>query len=189
MCADPPFEHLLRLADLPPNKPHRFLVQPDDKASAAIAGHLGLSGLRKLRLAGQITRINADDWRLRAELGATVTQDCVVTLAPVVTRIDERVSRKYLANLPESSPADEVKMDEDESIEPLQAELDLGSVLVEELSLALPPYPHAKDIMPFEAQYAPPGADALDTDAMRPFAGLAKLRSPETETDNGNGDG
>ncbi len=176
MRATPPFVHFLRLADLPSGRSHRFVVEPDGEAGKAIARLLGVSRLRRPRLTGWITQINTQDWRLEAELGVTVTQSCVVTLAPVVTRIDQPVIRNYLANAPEPPAAGEVEMQGDDSVEPLRAEIDLGAILIEELVLALPAYPHAEETKPFEACYAPTGTSPLDASAMRPFAGLAKLR-------------
>ncbi len=79
------------------------------------------------------------DWRLEAKLGATVVQPCVVTAEPVTTRIDDPVTRRYLAQMPEPQ-GDEVEMPEDDSAEPLPDVLDLSAVMAEALALALPLY-------------------------------------------------
>ncbi len=175
MSPTPPFERILRLSELAPHLPNSFLVQPDSAARTEITKLLGVAGIRKLRLAGQVTRINDNHWRLEADLGATVTQDCVVTLAPVVTRIDRTVIRIYLAQIPEPH-SDEMKMPDD-SIEPLLAEFDLGAVLIEELALVLPLYPHSDFAEPFAGRYAPEGTEVPDTAGMSPFSELVKLRS------------
>ncbi len=184
MGAATPFEYVMRLAELPAGQSHRFDAEPDSRENESIARMLGVSKLRKLRLAGQIERLDDGDWCLEAELGATVTQDCVVTLEPVVTRINEPVTRKYVANAPDLSKVDEAEMDSDDSIEPISAELDIGAVLIEELALALPPYPRVEDVGPFEACYAPANTVPLDDIAMKPFASLAKLRTQASKTDN-----
>ena len=80
----------LRVSDLPERAETRFEIIPDTAEMKVIATELGLDGLRKLRFAGQVAADGAHDWRLDADLGATVIQPCVVTLAPVTTRIDER---------------------------------------------------------------------------------------------------
>lgn len=178
MEATIPFEHVLRLDGISPHQPHSFLAQPTSKENESIAKLLGVSRLRKLRLAGRIEQLCSDDWRLEAELGATVTQECVITLEPVVTRIDRPVVRKYLHNAPEPSSDDEAEIDEDDSIEPLLSELDIGAVLIEELALALPAYPRAEGTGSFEARYGPPDTDPLDETGMKPFASLAKLKIP-----------
>ncbi len=82
--------HILRLADLPGRHETAVDFAPDAAGRAAIAAELGLSDLRKLRLAGRMVPVGRTDWRLEATLGATVVQPCVVTLDPVVTRIERR---------------------------------------------------------------------------------------------------
>ncbi len=185
MPAATTFRNLLRLAELPHGQSHSFLLKPSGDETAAIAGLLGVTGLRKLRLKGWIGQVGVHDWRLEAELGATVTQDCVVTLEPVVTRIDEPVLRRYVANPTGSPQAGQAEMHEDDSVEPLRAELDIGAILIEELALALPIYPRVPGTGPFEFRYAPGSAgqrDETTTNATKPFAELANLVKPVDES-------
>ena len=154
-------EQIVRLSELPARKPHRFALEPAPVACAAVAEALGIRGVRKRRL--------------REELGATVVQDCVVTLEPVTTRIDEEVTRAYRADFaPPEGP--EVEMPEDESAEPLPAALDLAQVMIEALALALPPYPRAPGAETGEAVFTEPGKTPLRDADLHPFAGLAGLR-------------
>lgn len=165
----------VRLADLATRKATDFTVQPDAAARAAIAEALGISGVKKLRFAGQIAPVGKADWQLTGELGATVVQPCVVTLDPVTTRIDEAVTRTYVADLPEPEGS-EVEMPEDDTIEPLPATLDLIQVLIEALALALPQYPRAEGVDLGEAVFAEPGVAPMRDDDAKPFAGLQALR-------------
>lgn len=178
------FDHVLRIADLPAGAPTAFVLEPDAKARAALARDLGIPALRKLRFAGQIAPLGKSDWLLTARLGATAVQDCVVTLQPVTSRIDEDVRRTYLAQPPALPDSDEIEMPEDDSVEPLPATLDLTAVMAEALALALPEYPHAEGVDPIEASFAAPGTTPMTDDEARPFAGLAALRDkldkPET---------
>lgn len=176
-AAPPP----LALARLSRAAPTPVLWVPDAAARAEIAAALDLLGLRKLRLAGALHPEGARDWRLEATLGATVVQPCVVTLAPVTTRIDAPVLRRYLAAPPGPGPADpeaggEVEMPEDDSIEALPDRLDLGAVLVEALALALPDYPRAEGAGIGAVQVAEPGVTPMTDEAAKPLAGLAALR-------------
>ena len=67
--------------------PTAFEITPDKAdALAALAAELGVNALRKLRFAGEIKAMGKKDWKLAGRLGATVVQDCVVTLEPVTTR-------------------------------------------------------------------------------------------------------
>lgn len=172
----PEFSQPIRIADLPADQAYAFALRPDAAGCAAIAARLGLRGLRKLRFAGTLAPLGRDDWQLRADLGATVVQDCVVTLAPVTTRIDEPVARSYLAAMPDLPEGEEIAMPADDTLEPLPAVLDLGAVMFEALALALPAYPHAEGVAPVRQSYAPPGAAPLAEEVEKPFAGLAALK-------------
>lgn len=165
----------LRLGDLSNRGETAFELLPDAAGREAVAAALGIRGVRKLRFTGALAPQGKADWRLTGELGATVVQDCVVTLEPVVTRIDEPVERLYMADWQEPQ-GDEVEMGEDTDSEPLPASLDLGQVMLEALALALPPYPRAEGVDPLEVSVTEPGKDAMTEEEARPFAGLKALR-------------
>ena len=174
-----PLAHLprsqLRLADLATRRATPFELVPTAQERQAIATELGIVGVKKLRFAGQLEPMGRTDWRLQADLGATVVQDCVVTLDPVTTRIDEPVTRNYLANLPEPD-ATEAEMPEDDTAEPLPAVIDLAQVMIEALALALPLYPRAAGADLGDAVFTEPGANPMTDDDAKPFAGLGALR-------------
>jgi uncharacterized metal-binding protein YceD (DUF177 family) len=165
----------LRVADLSQNAPTAFDLRPDSAAMKALAAELGLSGLRKLSFVGQIQAQGRRDWTLTARLGATVTQPCVVTLEPVITRIETDVRRTYLADLPTPQEA-EVEMPEDDTVEQLGAVIDPAAVMAESLALALPLYPRKDGVDPGEAVFTEPGKTPMRDEDTRPFAGLANLR-------------
>jgi uncharacterized metal-binding protein YceD (DUF177 family) len=112
---------------------------------------------------------------LKAALGATVVQPCVVTLEPVTTRIDVPVQITYAAGL-EMPEEEEVEMPEDESIEPLGSHIDPYEVMIEALALALPQYPRKDGAELGEAVYTEPGKAPMRDEETRAFAGLAALR-------------
>lgn len=174
----------LRLADLPARKPVRFEIVPGPDDLARLAADLDLSALRKLRFKGELRPRGKRDWDLEADLGATVVQPCVATLAPVTTRIEETVQRRYIAGM-EEPEAEEMEMPEDDREEPLPDILDPGAVMAEALALALPLYPRAEGAEG-EMLAAPPGAAPLTDAAMRPFAGLDKLLGGKGKSDTGD---
>jgi len=176
----PPARRRLRAASLATGAPTRFSLHPDAAERAAIAKDLGLLVLSKLRFEVEVAPGPGENWVLRARLGATVQQPCVVTLAPVTTRIDEDVSRRFLEHLPEDAVEErEIEMPEDETIERLGQEIDLWAVMVESLALALPAYPRAAEAQgeaPAAARAAPPGVAPMSDQDARPFASLSALR-------------
>lgn len=181
------YTHPLRVADLAARKPTRFDLKPTADQRAAIADALGILGIGELRLKGEIRPMGRHDWDLSADLTAVATQACVVTLAPVTTPIAETVRRRYLHDLPEPT-AEEMEVPEDDSAEPLRAEIDLGAVLTESLALALPLYPRAEGAELGAADFAEPGTEALTDETVRPFAGLANLlaRGAKDEPEGGS---
>ena len=174
--------HLVRLSETG-RRPVPFELGPDAKGRADLAARLGILGVRKLRFAGELRPSGARDWHLAGELGATVVQACGVTLAPVATRIDESVERRYLAEMPDLPEGAEVEMPEDDTAEPLPATIDLAAVMEEALALALPPFPRAEGAELAQTDYAAPGTSPMTDDDARPFAGLKHLldRGPEGE--------
>jgi len=147
---------------------------PDAAMRAVLAATLDLLALPAFRMTGAFVPEGPHDLRLEARITARVVQACSVTLAPVETRIDEPVLRRYLTDYQEPDTAD-VEVPEDDSAEPMPDSIDAAAVALEALALALPMYPRAAGAGLGEAVFAPPGAVPLRNDDLRPFAGLASL--------------
>ncbi|MDH2326117.1 DUF177 domain-containing protein [Cereibacter sp. SYSU M97828] len=171
---DLPLSQAFRVASLPTRKAQRFALSPDAATRAAVARDLEITAIRALRFEGEIRADRKHDFLLEGTLSATVEKPCIVTLAPVVTKIESRVSRRYSADftLPDAA---EVEIPE-EDVEPLPEVIDVGEVAVEELSLALPPYPRAEGAELGEAVHAAPGEVPLTDADLKPFAGLQALK-------------
>lgn len=165
----------LRLADLATRKPTDFELVPTADERKAIAAELGILGIKKLRFAGALTPQGRQDWTLTADLGATVVQECVVTLEPVTTRIDAKLTRSYVADMPEIEAA-EVEMPVEDTVEELPETLDLAQVMIEALALELPLYPRAEGAALPDAVFTEPGIAPMTDDEAKPFAGLGALR-------------
>lgn len=194
----------LAVADLPTRHPRRFHLRPDPGQRAELADMLDLLALRKLDFRGRIEADGLHDWRLEGVLGATVVQPCVISAEPVVTRLDVPVLRRFLRRMPDPE-TDESEMPDD-TLEPLGAVIDPGSVMAEALSLALPDYPRAagladhpdQDREPAAVHAPPPGAAPIAR--TNPFAVLrsldlgssaAETPAPDTapDTDDSQGGG
>ena len=158
-----------------------FELAPSTETRAALADEMGILGIKKLTLKGEISPDGKKDLVLTGHLGATVVQSCVVTLEPVTTRIDEPVLRRYVAGyeMPEEA---EAEMPEDETIEPLPAEIDLEAVMAEALALNLPPSPRAQGVDPVEIAVTEPGKVPMTDDDAKPFAALKSLKDKLGDT-------
>ncbi len=154
-------------------KPLHFTYSADATARAQIAAHLGLAELPKLVLKGAFTPQGRGDVLLRAALTADVVQACIVTLAPVPTRLEQSVARDYLRDYAEDLTTEAELGPEDQ--EPIPEMFDVAAIAIEELTLALPLYPRAPGAELAPLTVTPPGAAPLTDAALRPFAGLASL--------------
>lgn len=174
-----PFSQSFRVAALSARKPTRFNLVLGAEELAFVATFLDITAVRDLRLKGELRPVGRHDYHLDAQLVATVEQPCTITLAPVVTRIDEAVQRRYIADMA-MPDADEAEMPEDDSAEPLPEVIDIAAVALEALALALPLYPRTPGAELPELVVAPPGVTPLRDGDLRPFAGLAaRLGKPE----------
>ena len=111
----------------------------------------------------------------RATLRADIVQDCVVTLEPLRTTIERDIHRElHLAETGRPLTDSEVVVDpDDEDVMEEIASLhyDLAKPLLEELILAIDPYPRAPGVA-----FAPPGE--ADAKPESPFAVLKNLKKP-----------
>ena len=159
-------------------------IAPNEAQRAAIAHWLGIEGLGSLKAKIVLSRAGADEYAYSGSFEADVVQACVVTLEPVPSHLSGEIARKFKV-LPRAStrrrkpPAEppppvpaliDLSAADDDDPELLdQPVLDLAGPLLEELSLALDPYPRAPGAS-FEVPSEPQVA------AENPFAVLETLK-------------
>jgi uncharacterized metal-binding protein YceD (DUF177 family) len=187
--AEPARPTRFRTGGLSQRKPTRFRYEPDAAGRAAMGEELELLGLAFLRFEGELRPVGRDELILTARLEARADQACVVTLAPVPARVDQAVSRRYVADFP-TPEGDEMEMPEDDSVEPMPEVIDLADIAAEALALALPEYPRAPGAELGEIVHIPPGATPIVEVESKPFAGLASLAEklgskPKDEPESG----
>lgn len=177
--SSPSEQSVFRLTELSQQRPTSFDIRPGADQRLQIAKELGFRALRKLRLSGKLMASGEKNWVLVAKLGATIEQDCIVSLQPVVTRIDQEFERRFVPAddlVPDEDQFEEIEMHSDETLEPLLDQIDMYSVLHEALALAAPDYPRAPGATLNSSVFSEPGvAPMTDTDA-KPFSSLAKLK-------------
>jgi uncharacterized metal-binding protein YceD (DUF177 family) len=170
---------VLRIADLNERRPTRFELQFDPAQIRQFSDELNLMSLKKPRFTGELTAKGRDQWELTAELGATVQQACIVSFDPVTTRIDEKITRRYVPEAVFEQIAEDEEIAEasgDDAMDILPPEIDLTEVFRETLVLSLPDYPRADGVELGERVFSEDGVKPMrDADA-KPFAGLAALK-------------
>ncbi len=167
----------LRVADLSAVSPNPFDLPPADEVLARLAQDVAASSISRFRFCGDITARSGSEWWLSGRIGASVVQQCVISLQDVRTRIDVTVERRFLADIGQVYPGIECPVPEDDTIEVLTREIDLYSIAREVLLLELPVYPRKAGAglpdgtVPQSDDLAPEGAPTE-----RPFAILSDFR-------------
>ena len=151
-----------------------FDIKIDNETCNSMSKILNVEKMRKVRFIGWLEPVGKTDWKLSAQLGATVVQTCVVTLDPVTTRIDVGVTRRFRKDF-QKAILDEIQVVDDDSEEPLGVEINLADIVLEELSLSLPSYPRDKGAFLDEVTISPPEVDSEFSGEQNPFAPLAKI--------------
>lgn len=178
MAQDPEFSRLMMLGELPERDGRPFAIAADPEECRRVAERLELVALGRLAFGGRLEHgPRAGVLILRGRLEADATQRCVVTLEPVVAHLDVEIERYFVLG-PEAEVDEILVSPDDEEPEPLDGTcLDLGEIAVEELALALDPYPRAADAdAQLEAQRAAIQGGAGTDAARSAFAALAALR-------------
>lgn len=156
----------LALGDLP------FDIVAEAREREAVARRLELLALGSLAARGVVEAAGRDAVRVRGTLVAEVTQECVVTLEPVPGRIEVPFERLFVRT---GEAGNTLVLDpEGPDSEPLEGDsIDIGELVVEELALALDPWPRAPDADAWLERFGSRGPDAAD-EAANPFARLAR---------------
>ena len=142
-------EKIIIFSDLNASKSNSFRWQGDAINNSKIAEQISLISVEKLDFRGKISAQGKNKWLLTGNLGATATQECVVTLEAIKCRVDEKIKRIYvpMEEIPsvEKDDRHDVKLELDENLEPLTKSLDLSLIAQEILALSLPDYPRSNN--------------------------------------------
>ncbi len=169
-------ESQIKVSDLPPGAKRRFELVFTAEMLDAAKQTLGLLDLGKVRITGEIKPEGRKNWILQADVGATVTQACVVTLDPMKIRVDAPVRRKYLVDWQEPVGDTVVEMDTDDESEPLGDVIDLEQIALEVVALGMPDYPRSDNATLVKTDFAAPGIIPMTDEDAKPFASLAALK-------------
>ena len=169
-----PIRHVVNVRSMP-RAGRSETFEADDKACAALRDHLGVRDVRAFEASAEITAWRGDGVKVDGRVAADLVQDCIVTLDPIETAVDERFEAVFV---PEGSALDNpdvgnvemmVDPEGDDPPETFPGDtLDLGSIWTEFLSLAVDPFPRKPNAeLPDESEEG----------ETSPFAALAKLKA------------
>lgn len=151
----------------------RQTIAATEPERAKIAEFLGLQQLSSFVAELDLKRWRAKGVVVSGTFKADVVQTCVVTLDPLPAHVEGGFERRF--EPPENVRGEvegpsEILVDPlaEDPPEPMGREVDLGEILVEELSLNLDPYPRKPGV-----EYQ---SEAPEQRRENPFAALAKLK-------------
>src|SRR5579871_662180 len=134
-------------------------LSPTDAERAAISAWLGAEAVNQLKATIRLSRVGDDEYAYGASFVADVVQACVVTLEPVPSHLTGEFRRLFKVTprslgghrrrAPVTAPASSVELSSLEDDEPELLEgtsIDLAAPVLEEVSLALDPYPRAPGV-------------------------------------------
>jgi len=179
----PEFSRILKVSKLNNTVDYEFEEVPSENETTAMAALFDVVSIRKMRFSGRISPFEDAGWLLEGKLGATVSQNCVVTLERVRTRLELDVRRIFT---PMAAPDEnEITLDasHNDELEPLGKEIDLGLVAMEALALAIPEYPRIEGAELADGSFSPPDSADMAEEAPKAFAGLAALKEKLSNPD------
>ena len=142
----------------------RVTVDADEAERAAIAARLGIESVADLGCRFELRRWEGATVQALGTLRARVRQVCVVSLESFDSDVAEDFEVRFV---PEGAESDEIDFDAPDEIPYSGAVIDLGEAAVEQLALALDPFPKKPGAeIPAEAQ----------EQAEHPFAKLRRLQ-------------
>jgi uncharacterized metal-binding protein YceD (DUF177 family) len=157
----------IELDRLPPSVETIHEIAAGEAERAELARRLALVALDRLEARVTLARLAGGLVRLTADLSADVVQECVVTLEPVASRVEDRFTLLY--GQAQGEAGEVVLSGEAELVEPVSGgSLDIGEAVAQQLSLALDPYPRLAG--------AAVGAPEAGPGNASPFAALAKWK-------------
>ena len=152
-------------------------IGADADERAALAKRFGLLALDSLTAKVGLTSVDGGLVRVHGTLAAKVTQACVVTVEPVMTRVEGSFERLYGAGAPEEAGGPITDADAEESPEPFtHGAVDVGEAVAEQLALELDPFPRAPGAAFDGFSNGSKSVGDDDTGDAGPFAVLARLK-------------
>lgn len=121
-------------------------IEADEAERRALARRFAILAIEFLAAKVSLRRTGRGDVGLVARMSARVVQECVVTLEPVGSDIDEEVALSLRPVDEDAFRQKTVVIPADEDFEPFFGDtLDIGELVAVELALSLDPFPRAPD--------------------------------------------
>ena len=173
-------DSLVRFSEINQSKPFDFHFILSNQKIAELVKSLDLLSIKKVSLIGILSPLSINEWRLKAELRATVKQKCVISFKPVQTIVCEPINRTFSSSaLQNTFEADDDGISPvifDDSLQEFNDEIDLMEIIFEELIIILPLYPKFEGAELGSYTVTEPGVRPLNDENLKPFAQLSEFK-------------
>lgn len=150
-------------------------LEADVGTREAIANRLGVPGVVALKGAFEVSK-SAGGVEVEGTIDAIVRRECVASLEIFDEKVRETFEIRFARG---GSGGAEIEIDE-ETPEPLEGDtIDLGEILIQQLSLALDPYPRKPGAASLADAYAPEAKISPFSDLKAQFDAFDKRRDRE----------
>ncbi len=163
--------------DIPAETGRHFDLAADADTRAAVARVAGLRDLPRLQATFDVTRRGLEALHVVGRVSATAGQNCVVTLEPLTSEVEEGVDLVFAPPSPmvqqqavaddENGAAKRTRRNLDGPEPLIGGAVDLGALATEFLILGLDPYPRKEGVV-----FEPPQDIKPDPGPFAPLAGL-----------------
>lgn len=97
----------------------------------------------------KVTQSGKENFLVKGQISAKITQSCVITLEPVYSSLSEDINTKFVPQIEQEtiSPQDEIEINplEEQDLELIEQEqLNIGKLIYETFSTSLDPYPRTE---------------------------------------------
>ncbi len=159
-----------------PSKGRVYQLDPKEDDRKAVAARLNLLELPRLTATISLTPASNGIITVSGTLRADVVQQCVVSLQPVKATISEDFDLGFTRTPVDEGDGEELEISPHEDPPDVLTgdEIDLGEMVIEQLALALDPYPRAPGAV-FQSPLK--GGEEEGNATVSPFAVLAKLKT------------
>lgn len=173
-----PITHPVAVSDLLRGDTVVIRFQADAGQCRALADFLGIPEVRAVSATLKLRAEPGRRFILDGPVTADLTQTCVVTLAPLETRVETPIRRVYQDVPPDDEDPEQDPFADDAPDLVEGGVIDAGVALCEHIALEMEPYPRAKDAPEPGTQPSDGGKDETAR-ADNPFAVLAQMRNLE----------
>ena len=152
-------------------KKHCVVIEASEDEYPELIKRLGILGIKNLK-AKVILQRKDKIIQVNGNFSCDAVQECVVSLKPVTSCIGNDFEMAFCEEPQEMTEDGIMDINAMDVVE--NGVINLGDVIAEQISLALPDYPKAKDAEFFDYIEAPEALETKGKPTRRPFAELLK---------------